>query len=318
MSYTPEQQEEIREAFRKMDITAGYTLNPEREMTPEEAKLQIRTKKLFSQYWYKNLQKYGINRDMRNYSGNYPINLLMNTDSEFIADNISELIQNTETDKTLDMSDSNLCNIFIIENNNSDDLINVLFAYYNIVFQIGLKIHAKNIGKTAVELTNIEILYVLDKVMDIINEEQIKVLMIGQKVPELYQLMHNTPAHEDFAAGFNYYKDNFEKRWTHAKTRIGAMLSLDALAEDESFNVPDKSNIAESFEKREEEYEELKNAFLDELNDTEREIFMMREKGMNLEEIAEALLYRSHSTVSKRLKKMRQKYERFIKKKEDK
>ncbi len=139
--------------------------------------------------------------------------------------------------------------------------------------------------------------------------------MIGQQVPELYQLMHNSPAYEDFAAGFHYDKDNFEKKWTHAKTRIGAMLSLDALAEDESFDVPDKNNISESFENSDEAYEELKNAFLDELNDTERQIFLMREKGMTLEEIADALSYRSHSTVSKRLKKMRQKYERLIKNK---
>lgn len=315
MSYTPEQQEEIREAFRKMDITAGYTLNKERELTSDEAELQIRTKKLFSQYWYNNLHKFGINRDIKNYSGNYPINLLMNTDSEFIADNISELIQNTEIDKTIDMSDFDLRNLFIIENDNSDDLINELFTQYNIVFQKGLKDHAKKLGKSATELTNEEILYVLDKVMDILNEEQIKALMIGQQVPELYQLMHNSPAHEDFAAGFNYDKDSFEKRWTHAKTRIGAMLSLDALAEDQSFDVPDKNDIADSLENSDEAYEELKNAFLDELNDTEHQIFLMREKGMTLEEIADALSYRSHSTVSKRLKKMRQKYERLIKNK---
>ena len=315
MNYTSDQKEEIKEAFKKMDITAGYTLDHEREMMPEEAELQIRTKKLFSQYWYKNLHKFGINRDIKNYSGNYPINLLMNTDSEFIADNISELIQNTEIDKTIDMSDFDLQNIFTIENDNSDDLINELFALYNIVFQKGLKGHAKKLGKSATELTNEEIIYVLDKVMDILNEEQIEALMIGQQVPELYQLMHNSPAYEDFVAGFHYDKDNFEKKWTHAKTRIGAMLSLDALAEDESFDVPDKNNISESFENSDEAYEELKNAFLDELNDTERQIFLMREKGMTLEEIADALSYRSHSTVSKRLKKMRQKYERLLKNK---
>ncbi len=315
MEYTHQQIEEIKAAFKEMDITEGYSLKPEKNMTPEEAELQIRTKKLFSQCWYKYLQKFGINRNMKNYSADYPINLLMNTDSEFMADNITELLNNAEIDKTIDMSDFDLRNLFIIENDNSDDLINELFTQYNIVFQKGLKGHAKKLGKSATELTNEEILYVLDKVMDIINEEQIKVLMIGQQVPELYQLMHNSPAHEDFSAGFHYDKDNFEKKWTHAKTRIGAMLSLDELAEDESFGVPDKNDIAESFEKSDEAYEELKNAFLNELNDTERQIFLMRENGMTLEEITDALAYRSHSTVSKRLKKMRQKYERLIKNK---
>ena len=100
MSYTPQQIEEIKEAFKKMDITAGYSLENDKDMTQDEAELQLRINKIFTPYWFKNLIQLGITRNMKNYSGDYPINLLMNIDSRFIADQINEIIKKFDLEKS--------------------------------------------------------------------------------------------------------------------------------------------------------------------------------------------------------------------------
>ena len=47
------------------------------------------------------------------------------------------------------------------------------------------------------------------------------------------------------------------------------------------------------------------------LDDTEKKIYRLREKGYTHAEIAERLGYKTHSAVTKRLKAMRKKYDEF-------
>ena len=59
------------------------------------------------------------------------------------------------------------------------------------------------------------------------------------------------------------------------------------------------------------EYEEIRDAFANTLNSTDREIYYMREKGYTHTEIAQRLGYKTHSAVTKRRKAMREKYDEF-------
>lgn len=52
-------------------------------------------------------------------------------------------------------------------------------------------------------------------------------------------------------------------------------------------------------------YDRLENQFLDTLNGTDREIYLMRKQGLTQAEIAERLGYKTHSAVTKRMEKMR-------------
>ena len=66
------------------------------------------------------------------------------------------------------------------------------------------------------------------------------------------------------------------------------------------------------FETNDEEYDRLENQFLDTLNGTDREIYLMRKQGLTQAEIAERLGYKTHSAVTKRMKKMRKALVDFI------
>ena len=57
-------------------------------------------------------------------------------------------------------------------------------------------------------------------VIDVLNEEFIKVLMLGQQVPEVYDISSKIRTHEDFNKSLpgNYDLINFHNKWTHCKT----------------------------------------------------------------------------------------------------
>ena len=78
------------------------------------------------------------------------------------------------------------------------------------------------------------------------------------------------------------------------------LLSLEALAEAETAEEPIiTADIAES------ELKTLIKEFLQTRDSIDRKIYRMREKDMTHEEIAEALGYKTHSAVTKRLEKLR-------------
>ena len=58
---------------------------------------------------------------------------------------------------------------------------------------------------------------------------------------------------------------------------------------------------------------ELRDGFLATLPEDDRTIFIMRENGKTQKEIAEALGYKTHSAVTKRLQAMREQFEMYIK-----
>lgn len=66
-------------------------------------------------------------------------------------------------------------------------------------------------------------------------------------------------------------------------------------------------------ESTEEAYAELRNGFLAMPSEDGRAIFIMRENGKTQKEITEALDYKTHSAVIKRLQAMREQFELYIK-----
>ena len=57
----------------------------------------------------------------------------------------------------------------------------------------------------------------------------------------------------------------------------------------------------------------LRDAFAQELTETDRIIYYLREQGCSGRTIAKRLGYKSRSTVSKRLKAMKERFDRFVK-----
>lgn len=62
----------------------------------EQAEIFVRAKKIFGEYWLGNLCPRGVNRKMKNFSKNYPVNLLENADAEYFSEQISEIYMDSD------------------------------------------------------------------------------------------------------------------------------------------------------------------------------------------------------------------------------
>ena len=300
--YTPEQIKEMQAAFKSNDITEAVSITPSADMSAEKAKVYERTANAFFQYWLADLKELGIKRLMRNFSRDYPVKLLQNADSDYISEQLYNLFNDPERYKKA---------------------FERFFEMYEQPICTGLEEYAKSIGKDVESLTDEEINYVIDKVADVINGELVKVMMLGQQVPEINHIGKKNPSEEDYYSTdkgkliYSWDYINFINKWTHCKTKLGAPVSLDKLFEiDEDCDSEDETEEDDSFSKSIENeqkgYEIMRDAFLETLDSIEQEIFYLREDGYTQVEIAKKLGYKNHTPVSKRLKTMRKKWDDFI------
>lgn len=323
IKYSDTQIKEIKRAFKDMDITEEFPLNPDFDLTPIQAWLFQKVKCTFMKYYDDILPKLGINRPMNNFSENHPVKLLINTDGNIIAQCVllicqfadewlgDDYVPDEENCENIDITYDDLIKTFDIltdffnkDSEEGEEFETLCRDYINIV-KLGLQRYAQSKHKELSDLTGEEIVFVVGKVFDIINEEQNTVLAIGQQMPELFDLAHAEPAEEDYSNTFSFDKVNFDVKWNHSKTKIGTLLSLDELRENNEFDIADN-------EYNEADYKLLRDTFVQSItDDTDYQIFIMREKGMTEQQIAEKLSYRTHKPVCKRLKKMKEQFYEF-------
>lgn len=288
---TPEQKDALVKFFQNNDFTANMTLNRECNLKGEQAEIFVRTKKIFGEYWLGNLRPLGVNRKMKNFSKDYPVNLLENADAEYFSKQISEIY--TDPDKL-------------------NEYIDRFFEMYGEPVMLGLDCYAKSVGKEVDALTNEEIHTVVEKVAGVIDETLIETVMQGQQVPAIFGVSKKLPQHEDFSEQLNQDKINFYNKWTHCKTKLGAPLFFSELSEDESTNIEGVKNFFANDPAEEQRYIFLRDEFAKTLNSTDKEIYYLSEKGLTQKEIADRLGYKTHSAVSKRMKTMNKDFKKFI------
>lgn len=291
IKFTPEQLDELQSFFQQNDFTANMTLNRECNLKGEQAEIFVRTKKIFSEYWLGNLRPLGVNRKMKNFSKDYPVNLLENADAEYFSEQISEIY--TDPDKL-------------------NEYIDRFFEMYGEPVMLGIDCYAKSVGKEADDLTDEEIHTVVEKVAGVIDETLIETVMQGQQVPAIFGISKKIPQHEDFTERLNQDKINFYNKWTHAKTKLGAPLLFSELSEDESTNIEGVKNFFANNPAEEQRYIFLRDEFAKTLSSTDKEIYYLSEKGLTQKEIADRLGYKTHSAVSKRKKIMNKDFKKFI------
>ena len=101
----------------------------------------------------------------------------------------------------------------------------------------------------------------------------------------------------DYVFRNSLVKKEFMRKWSHSRTSVGAMLSLDQLMED----TPD-SITAESAPFEEEIIEsQTFEAFVATLSERDQQILQFKSEGFTLKEIAAKVGYQNHSAVSKRI-----------------
>jgi len=93
---TPEQLAEVQAFLQKNDITANMAVKREYNFKGDKAKVFKRAKEIFGEYWLGNLKSLGVNRMMKNFSKDFPVNFLENADADYIAKEVAEIYVNDE------------------------------------------------------------------------------------------------------------------------------------------------------------------------------------------------------------------------------
>jgi len=289
---TPEQLAEVRAFLQKNDITANMAVKREYNFKGDKAKVFKRAKEIFGEYWLGNLKSLGVNRMMKNFSKDFPVNFLENADADWLGLKVAEIDSSPEM---------------------MNEYIGMMFDIYAEPIEKGLIGYAGQLGKSVDDLTDAEILFVVEKVAEVAGEVTTNVLMQGQQVPALYNISKDIPQHEDFSVKLTADKINFLNKWTHYKTKLGAPLFFSELSEEEANGIEGaKDFFASADSETQKEYEELRDSFADTLNSTDREIYYLKEKGYTQAEIASRLGYKTHSAVTKRLAAMKKNLDEFL------
>ena len=291
IKFTLAQLTELQTFFQQNDFTANMTLDREYDFSSKQSEIFVRAKKIFGEYWLVNLRPLGVNRKMKNFSKDYPVNFLENADADYFSEEISKIYTNPE-----------MLNRYIDR----------FFEMYEESVMVGLDCYAKSVSKEIDDLTDEEIHTVVEKVAGVIDETLIETVMQGQQVPEIFGISRKVPQHEDFTEKLSQDKINFYNKWTHAKTKLGAPLLFSELSEDEATNIEGAKMFFANNPEEERRYIFLRDEFVKTLNSTDREIYYLLEKGITQKEIAKRLGYKTHSAVSKRMKIMNKDFKKFL------
>lgn len=283
MSFTEKQLDILHEGFEKHDFTKEVALPGEENTVPEsEAKTFLAFKDRTKTYMKSNLPELGINRNMRNFSKNHPVNLLMEADAEYVAE------------KSTKIAGSPLKTMLSVGG------FFLLFGpKFRTLYKASEESYCRPRGLEKKDLTKEDHRLILQHTLDIIVEVLSGAVMQGQKFTEIYETTKECPAHEDYPNHRTSDKINFHKKWTHSDTEVGCMLPLDE-------TITAKSSEVEDLETR-----LLWHDFCETLSEGDREILRRRESGQTMEEIAEAFSFANHSAVSKRLKAIHKRFEEY-------
>ena len=277
--------EELKAIFRANDYTTYVPKYDVRAATAEENKVHSRAKALFYKSWCGQLRGMGGKASLKNFSNDYPVKLLEQTDENIIAEQVVEVLND----------ESKLQSVF-----------EVFFTSMEKPLEDALYAQAASLGKTLQELTDEEIMQAVDKIADALMNVMIGKMMVSQSVPEIMQITKKHGAHEDFNPNMkdNHDRIDFERKWDHLRTKLGKMLSFDELdPDDESLAYWDDEPIDE-----EAAFVDLTKRFLASLDDdTDRNIVMFKLKGKTQSEIAETLGF-TQGAIAKRLKKIKVKF----------
>ena len=274
---------QLKEYYQSHDFTGHIVGYDASNSTTERDRIFAKAKKICAFAWIDQLSAIGVKYRQKNYSERYPLRCLSDANGDYIAGQVADIMS---------------------EPKKFDAVLDVFFAQLQPVLNAGFTSLANSLKKSVEELTEEEIHTVVDAAAQMYMESMIQALALAQQVPEIAGVARKHASHSDFnkSVAVNHDKIDFDRKWNHTRTKLGAPLSLDELATSDPSALEEGHSM---FETNDEEYDRLENQFLDTMNRTDREIYLMRKQGLTQAEIAERLGYKTHSAVTKRMEKMR-------------
>lgn len=318
--------EQLAEGLQKCDITENYSLEHKSDVPDEMQFIMDKIRMFFGQYWKDNLKELGIKETMQNYSKVYPINLLEKADVSMFEGILNDIVDDSEDDEDDEefteqeleqiadlFGDFNLAKLgelFLSGDEEPENvMLKTLLEHFQKCVDIEFEKTTEMLGIPKEEMTDEEKLNVWNTAFDKLNKTGIQDLMLGQRVPEIFGISKKNGAIEDFSnKKENHSKIDFLRKQYWLRRKFDCMLSFDELTEEDLISFSEEND---AFKVTDEEIDKAVSAFVDTLDDTDREIYFMKQDGYTQEEIAEALGYKTHSAVTKRLAKMREKAEKI-------
>mgnify|MGYP003310021335 CR=1 FL=1 len=249
-----------------------------------------RAKTIFQQSWNEKMGELTGLSSLLNFSDDSPLVSLEKTDETLVSGIVMELRENEEA---LDRIFDSYCKI------TEDRCIEEIAKY------------AEETGKDPDDMTEEEIEAIFNRVVDEFLGKMMSLFLQTQSVPELVELQKSMAAHEDFSESVvqNFSKIDFDRKWTHSRSEAGAALSLDGLIEAFQDAIP-----VEPLDNATEEVEviDIERKVLENLNETDKEIYLMKKQGYSQKEIAEKFNFKSASAVSKRLANIKQLFNEYM------
>lgn len=282
--------EDLKANFKENDFTTMKSKFNPKKASEGELFLYGRAKTIFQQSWNEKMGELTGLSSLLNFSNDSPLVSLEKTDENLVSGIIMELRGNEEA---LDRIFDSYCKI------TEEHCIEEITKY------------AEETGKDPDEMTEEELETIFNRVVDEFLGKMMSLFLQTQSVPELVELQKSMAAHEDFRETVvqNFSKIDFDRKWTHSRSEAGAALSLDGLIEAFQDAIP-----VEPLDNATEEVEliDLERKVLENINETDKEIYLMRKQGYSQKEIAEKFNFKSASAVSKHLANIKQLFNEYM------
>ena len=282
--------EDLKANFKENDFTTMKSKFKPKKASEGELFLYGRAKTIFQQSWNEKMGELTGLSSLINFSDDSPLVSLEKTDETLVSGIVMELRGNEEV---LDRIFDSYCKI------TEERCIEEIAKY------------AEETGKDPDEMTEEELETIFNGVVDEFLAKMMSLFLQTQSVPELVELQKAMATHEDFNETVlqNFSKIDFDRKWTHSRSEAGASLSLDGLIEAFQDAIP-----VEPLDNATEEVEliDLERKVLENLNETDKEIYLMKKQGYSQKEIAEKFNFKSASAVSKRLANIKQLFNEYM------
>ena len=284
---------ELKAFFRDHDFSTQVSKYDPMTAYEEQNRVYIKAKKHFLSSWNKQMKLLTGKGSLINFTSNAPVRCLEEANENLVAGVVMEIL----TDETL-------CERII------DSMLTALEG--DITAE--LEKHAKAHNKTVEDLTEEEFTFVFDQFADLFLSVMMNKLLQVESVPEIVGVSKEIGAHEDFArtANTNYDKIDFKRQWSHTRSRVGEMESLDQIEKTEHTAPDSATEFSDENPQAHLEMVETIKEFYEFLGDeTDVKIFKLKANGYTQKQIAERLGFKTHSAVGKRLKKIEEKQKEF-------
>ncbi len=254
----------------------------------EHEQLYDSMKSVFEEMWCIKLKEICGIGSIRNFSDDNPLSILKVSD-------IQELL-------LPEMS-------FFGDENAAHEKIALFIESERASIDICCSIYASMQNKSVDSLSLKEVKYCLAFVIEDYLYRRLEERMNEQNLAEIAKIVKENATAEDFneSVAENYDKIDFGRKWNHTRTKSGAMLSLDELT---AAGVEIEGDYADMLSSGDDN--KMLEAFLKSLDDrSDRDLVEYLLRGYTQEQIAKSLGLASQSAVSKRIKKLHEKFEEF-------